>query len=343
MADSLIGQLDESRALQHALLKALFTARQTDPARQRELVSADIGELMEAEIVRAYGLDDYGRLTLLPGQPEDAVPAVALEMELALIDRAQTVRMSLVSSRADLDKDLAPLASRCASRGFVTQVLLVKVSDEIHGAFVAHWIYGERPPEVRRRAFHYYWDIACSALVAGAERALIETALNELRASTYFDEKTGLPSQLALDAELRTHEQTEVLSILYLDFDGMREANNTFGYEEGGDILIRDVGTALVALTQQPEFPARPHRGGDEFAVILPSADASTAAARSDELERQLDALKVTQTHQHLYHGASVGHATRHAGESPGQTLGRAIEAMTERKRGRRQLPRKAS
>jgi diguanylate cyclase (GGDEF)-like protein len=332
----LLEQLDESQALRHAILKTFVVARQTDPIRQRDMITADIRDLMDAEIVRVYGVDDSGRLTLVPGQGDLTVPDAAREMELALVDRAQTVRMSLVSSRPDLDADLAPLAARCASRGLVTQVLLVKASDEVHGAFAAHWIESERPPEVRRRAFYYYWDMASYALAATAERARIQTRLAELHERAYADEKTGLPSQLALDDQLRDHEDTEVLSILYLDFDGMREANNEFGYEAGGDVLIRDVGQALKTLTHESEFPARPHRGGDEFAIVLPSADTSTASARASEIERQLDALRVTPSHQHLYRGASVGHATRHEGESPGQTLGRAIEAMTKQKGIRR-------
>jgi diguanylate cyclase (GGDEF)-like protein len=341
MAKGLVEQLDESHALQQAVLKAFVITRQTDPARQRSMITADIRELMDAQVVRAYGLDDCGRLALLPGQDELTVPAAGQQMEVALVDRAQTVGISLVSSRPDLDPDLAPLAARCASLGLATQVLLVKAADEIRGAFAVHWVHHERPPEARRRAFYYYWDMASYAVAASAERARIETRLAELHKRAYFDEKTGLPSQLALDDQLRDHEDTEVLSVLYLDFDGMREANSKFGYEEGGDVLIRAVGEALESLTHPPEFPARPHRGGDEFAVILPGVDARAAAARAAEIERQLDALQVPDRHQRLYHGASVGHATRLQDESPGKTLGRAIKAMSEQKRARRRARRR--
>ena len=101
----------------------------------------------------------------------------------------------------------------------------------------------------------------------------------------------------------------ELLNILYLDFDGMRKANSQFGYEKGGDVLIRDVGQALKSLTDQPEFPhdriAEAMSSQSSCRVLTPDP----GAARAAEIERQLDALQVAATHQHLYHGASVGHA----------------------------------
>ena len=48
--------------------------------------------------------------------------------------------------------------------------------------------------------------------------------------------------------------------------------------------------------------------------------------------EAGLDALAVPDTHRDLCHGASVGHASRQAQETPGQVLGRAIDRMRERK-----------
>jgi hypothetical protein len=57
---------------------------------------------------------------------------------------------------------------------------------------------------------------------------------------------------------------------------------------------------------------------------------------RAAEVEHRLDNLAVPGTHRDVYHGASVGHAQRLDGETAGQTLGRAIEAMRERKLDRK-------
>lgn len=329
-------QFAEERRFRNAMFKVPRLVRETRPARQREMVAADISELMDADVVRVYDVTESGELTLVPGQNDVGIPTDAQEMELALLGRAATAGKSLLSSRPLLDDDLAELAARCSSGGHVVEVLPIGTAGECHGAFAAHWITKRRPGERHRITFYSYFWHAQSVLASTRELARLERRLVELHQHAYFDKLTGLPSGLALDEQLRAHQETGTLSVLSLDFDGMRDANSAFGYEKGGDVLINAVGRALGEMTQESEFSARQHRGGDEFAVILPGADADTAALRAEQIERQLDELQVPESHRHVYKGASVGHATRQAGEEPGQTLGRAIDAMTERKQMRR-------
>ena len=149
---------------------------------------------------------------------------------------------------------------------------------------------------------------------------------------------TGLPNQAGLDRELQRHDDTHPLGILVADFDGMREANSAFdnNYELGGDVLIRAVAAELGRFTDNDEFAARLHTRGDEFCLLLPGADSTATAQRAQELEGALEGLQVPATHRHVYKGASVGHASRQRDERPGQTLGRASEAMHARKQQRR-------
>jgi diguanylate cyclase (GGDEF)-like protein len=275
-------------------------------------------------------------LELVVGQDSLSIPVEAQEMERELLARAAEGGRSLLSSHPRLDEDLAELAGRCSARGLVTQVLPISVAGEVHVAFGAHWITKKRPGEQRRISFYSYFGLAQSVLATTQEMDRLERRLAELHQHAYVDQLTGLPGGLALDEHLRGHHDTRALSFLSLDFDGMREANSAFGYEEGGDVLISAVGRALDDMTQDPEFTARQHRGGDEFAVILPGADVRAAAHRAAQIERQLDELAVPESFRHVYRGASVGHATRLPGEEPVQTLGRAIDAMTERKQIRR-------
>src|SRR2546428_5896463 len=83
------------------------------------------------------------------------------------------------------------------------------------------------------------------------------------------------------------------LSALVLDFDGLREANAAFGYELGGNVLIRAVGRAIAELARGAEFAARMHTAGDEFALLLPGAGEEDASGRAAEVEAELDALPV--------------------------------------------------
>jgi diguanylate cyclase (GGDEF)-like protein len=224
--------------------------------------------------------------------------------------------------------------------------LLLATSDSLYGLAVARGfpIAGEVVNTLYLVAFATLglaaWAPSHAAPVSSAsagERAETELDLAELRERAYRDRLTGLPNGLALEEELRAHEDTTPLGVLALDFDGMREANNLFmSYREGGDVLIEAVGRALARLMTNGEFVARQHAAGDEFAVLIPGADAEATSRRADELEASLDTLDVPPAYQQVYRGASVGHATRRPGETPGQVLGRAVTAMHERKSARR-------
>jgi diguanylate cyclase (GGDEF)-like protein len=226
------------------------------------------------------------------------------------------------------------------------RLLLLAVTDSLYGLAVARGvpIAGELVNVLYLVAFATIalaaWAPPNAAPVGSAsvcERARIEAELAELRERAYRDRLTGLPNGLALEDELRVHTNTRPFSVLALDFDGMRDANNLFkSYRRGGDVLIEAVGRALGRLVTDAEFAARQHTAGDEFAVLIPGADAEMASRRADEIERSLDMLDVPPAYQQVYRGASVGHATRRPGETPGQVLGRAIAAMQERKSARR-------
>lgn len=188
-----------------------------------------------------------------------------------------------------------------------------------------------------RVRFRYQHDATGVAIGVTFPRPKAECELEALRRRAYWDELTGLPNALALEDELERHKEISPLSVLVLDFDGMRAANSAFGFTDGGDVLIAAVGKGLAALIRPDEFAARMHTAGDEFAVLLPGLGKKAARARAKEIETSLDGLRVPQTHRSVYGGASVGHATRQIGETPGQVLGRAIEVMRDRKLDRRQ------
>ncbi len=224
--------------------------------------------------------------------------------------------------------------------------LVLAVSDSLYGLAVARGfpITGEFVEVLYLVAFGLIalaaWAPSHAAPVDPAsvcERARMQAELADLHERAYRDRLTGLPNGLALEEELRAHEHTWPLSVLVLDFDGMREANNVFkSYRRGGDVLIAAVGRALGGLLTDGEFAARQHTAGDEFAILIPRADAEVAARRAGEVEASLDMLDVPPAYEQIYRGASVGHATRRPGETPGQVLGQAVAAMQERKSARR-------
>jgi len=319
----------EDVQLRTASARAYAVLGERDPVRQEARVAADLLELLVADSVQCFEL---GEDEVRPGDCYgQSLPRLALAMQQELLLRALPSGRSLLSSHPELPSELAGLAEDCRRARVTTQLLLARAHGETLGVFAVHWFGRDRPGYEVRGGFDDYWDLIGFALAATEERTRLQRV-------AYVDPLTGLPNSQALERELSAHALTQPLSVLALDFDGLKQANTVHGFALGGDLLIRTVGRALGALCRPGEFVARLYTAGDEFAVLLPGLDAATAALRAAELETDLDQVAVPETLVGIYRGASVGHASRRPGETPGQVLGRAGDRIRARKlaRGRR-------
>lgn len=110
-----------------------------------------------------------------------------------------------------------------------------------------------------------------------------ERSINQL---INFDPLTGLPNRNLLNDRVSqaikgaARGQMHV-AILFLDLDHFKNVNDTLGHTVG-DALLIDVGKRLKASVRENDTVAR--MGGDEFVLVLSSADASAAAAVSEKL-----------------------------------------------------------
>jgi diguanylate cyclase (GGDEF)-like protein len=85
-----------------------------------------------------------------------------------------------------------------------------------------------------------------------------------------------------IDRARRTDDQ---LVLAFVDVDGLKRVNDTYGHA-AGDQLLRDVVAALRARLRSYDLIVR--YGGDEFVCALPGADIATAQNRFDEVEETL-------------------------------------------------------
>jgi diguanylate cyclase (GGDEF)-like protein len=131
-------------------------------------------------------------------------------------------------------------------------------------------------------------------LASGRARArwLVSEKTGELEHLAMHDPLTGLPNRvLALDrAEqlLARARRTQLpIAALYVDIDGFKHVNDTFGHATG-DVFLQLVADRLRSVVRESDTAAR--LGGDEFLVLL---DGSTLDVAPELVaERLLEVLR---------------------------------------------------
>ena len=118
------------------------------------------------------------------------------------------------------------------------------------------------------------------------------------------------------------------VSIIMIDLDGLKVANDGWGHE-AGDALLRRTGEVLSSVVAKPWHAAR--IGGDEFAVIMPGMDEEAAAMVATDIEELL--AMNNQFYPGLPLTLSMGMATSAPGERLEELVKRADAAMYEVKR----------
>ena len=106
--------------------------------------------------------------------------------------------------------------------------------------------------------------------------AQLESANTELRKRAFADPLTDLPNRLLFEDRLRhalvrlqraNHYRIEErLCILFVDLDGFKPINDSFGHA-AGDHILQSVGQRLHALARSSDTVARV--GGDEFLLLM--------------------------------------------------------------------------
>ena len=140
-------------------------------------------------------------------------------------------------------------------------------------------------------------DRTISIMRVFASRAGVELERNRneeiIKNMAYYDSLTGLPNRALLSdrSEMilaQAKRNDSMFAVLFLDFDGFKTINDSFGHAIG-DLLLKEMAKKLRSIVREGDTVAR--MGGDEFIFLLPELrhqeDAITIARKLNEMGRR--------------------------------------------------------
>jgi diguanylate cyclase len=126
----------------------------------------------------------------------------------------------------------------------------------------------------------------------------LKVSLEKAVDDSMADALTGAGNRMALDLELsRQIERNKVsfrrFSVLMCDLDHFKRFNDTYGHQVGDSVLKTFVQECRAHIRAE-DFIGR--YGGEEFAIILPSASLSDAVKRGEKIQSTISAKMFTAT-----------------------------------------------
>lgn len=173
--------------------------------------------------------------------------------------------------------------------------------------------------------------LALSFLLLSVSRLLIQ-----MHRETELDELTGLMNLRAIRraaalAIARCRRRGRSISVVMIDLDGFKEANDRLGHD-AGDVLLCGVAKALKGRLREEDKVAR--LGGDEFCLLLPCTDEAEAVRVAERCRVTLMEMVILYGGEGLHVTASFGVAHAEAEVADWEELLRSGDkAMYEAKR----------
>lgn len=160
----------------------------------------------------------------------------------------------------------------------------------------------------------------------------------ELAQSAITDDLTGKPNRKALTYELQAlvEQQPENFGVLFVDLDGLKEANDSEGHEAGNELICKAAEVLDQNLRTDPARDPNDTIGraafrlaGDEFVGLLPGVnDIEHLGIVQERLQSAFDEAGVQ---------ASIGGSIHQDSQTPTEVMANADEAMYEAKSERRE------
>lgn len=164
--------------------------------------------------------------------------------------------------------------------------------------------------------------------------ARLQERVEQLDQLAHQDSLINLPNRRGFMRELerlisRVDRYGINAAMLFVDLDGLKIINDTFGHRAGDESLIQ-VAELLSKGVRHSDVVAR--IGGDEFGILLESSDEGAAQETAARLIEQISACEVLHDGETLPLSVAIGVGMIDALDTAEAVMERADEAMYRRK-----------
>jgi diguanylate cyclase (GGDEF)-like protein len=192
----------------------------------------------------------------------------------------------------------------------------------------------EADPELNEGQAGRMKKLLMRAVQCAAKQFMLQAELGNLALT---DELTGLCNRRGFMAiaerQLKIgHRTGRGILLFFLDIDGMKQINDSFGHGEG-DRALKRMAKALKMTFRDSDVIAR--LGGDEFAVLAIEASDNSESAIRARLSEDLRSVSASESRYTLNLSLGAVRINTCSNASIGEWMVRADQAMYEQKRRR--------
>jgi len=167
-----------------------------------------------------------------------------------------------------------------------------------------------------------------------AQVAQLQQRVEQLDQLAHQDTLINLPNRRGFMRELerlvdRASRYDHRAAMLFVDLDGLKMINDTFGHR-AGDEALKQVAELLSRGVRRSDVVAR--IGGDEFAILLENSDEDSAHETASRLVDLVCGCEFTQDGDDLPLSVAIGVAMIDGNDKPEDVMARADEEMYRRK-----------
>ncbi len=157
-----------------------------------------------------------------------------------------------------------------------------------------------------------------------------ENALEHMKEAAATDHLTGLPNRSGLNLYMsKATNDSDELTILFLDLDGFKEVNDTLGHH-AGDELLKQVAVRLKESSRSGCFVSRV--GGDEFILVLSPEANKDKVGIGEGIISCINAPYMVEG-ELINIGCSIGGAVWRTGDNISEVIQCADEVLYDAKR----------